>query len=54
MPDNQKVKIYSGFSPAQISLRLELDNIQVEQPICFPRVVLNDEFLQLKMGGRHS
>jgi len=44
-PDNQKVKIYSGFSPAQISLRLELDNIQVEQPICFPRVVLNDEFL---------
>lgn len=44
MPDNQKVKIYSGFSPAQISLRLELENLQLEQEICFPKLVLSDNF----------
>ena len=45
MPDNRKVKIYSGYSPAQISLRTELDQLKLDPPICFPRVVLNDDFL---------
>ena len=45
MPDNQKVKIYSCFSPAQTNLRLRLDSLNVEQTLYFPRLVLYDDFL---------
>ena len=44
MPDNQKVKIYSCFSPAQTNLRLRLDSLNVEQTLYFPRLVLYDDF----------
>ncbi|MGF1743156.1 hypothetical protein L4C34_19280 [Vibrio profundum] len=44
MPDNRKVKIYSAFSRPQIALRLELESLQLEQAICFPKVVLSDNF----------
>lgn len=43
MPENYKVKIYSGYSPAQISLRKGLDQLQIDLPILFPRVILNDD-----------
>lgn len=45
MPDNRRVKIQSCFRPSQIPLRLELERLQPNLPIKFPRVVSYDEFL---------